>query len=407
MGYLVRMPKLGLEMERGEVVAWHVSEGETVESDQLIAEIESEKSIGEITAREAGVLRTLLVPVGEEAPPGAPLAVVAGIDEPIEDLLAEAGDGTAAEPLGEPSTDEPPGEPSPDEPEEPEPSGEDRPRATPRAKQLARELEVSLSAVEGTAPQGAVTGGDVEAAASPDRDEPSSPAPAGLAIRESRRLTGIRRRTAERLTESARAPEVTLHRELEAGSLERLAESITERRDAPVTFVDVFLRVLSAALSEHPELNARLEDDHHRIAAVQNVGYAVAGESGLVTPVVRDLESLNIPEIATRRRELVERALAGEQTPADMAEGTFTVTNLGPYGVEGFTPIRNPPEVAILGIGTVQDEPVKTDDSVGFERRLNASLTVDHRVLDGADGAAFLETLAAYATDPLLLLEDV
>jgi pyruvate dehydrogenase E2 component (dihydrolipoamide acetyltransferase) len=470
------MPKLGLEMEQGTVVEWYVDEGDAIEPGDVVAEIESDKAVGEVEAREGGVLRRILVPVGGTVPTGTSLGVVADPDEAIDDLLADAdvdaagatveadadvdaagatvdadvdaagatvdadvdaagatvdadvdGDeGTAVDADVDSDADfdtEPAS--TAEAGRSPAPSRDDEADgavlATPRAKHLAREHGLDLGAVAGSGPGGAVVGADVERAtpvsaagtveaAAGDVLEgdavTSAAAGEGPPVAETRSLVGVRGAVAAAMTESARdAPQVTLHRTLVADEFLDATTSLAEHHDADLSMIDLFLCALSAALTDHPGLNGRFEDGEHRVAAVQNVGYAVATDHGLLTPVLDGTESLSLAEVAERRRALVDRVLEGDHTAEDLQGGTITVTNLGPYDVDEFTPILNPPEVAILGLGRVQDVPVKTQaGAVAFERRLPVSLTIDHRALDGADGAAFLQSLATYVEDPRRLL---
>jgi pyruvate/2-oxoglutarate dehydrogenase complex dihydrolipoamide acyltransferase (E2) component len=456
MGALLRMPKLGLEMEQGTVVEWYVSVDDTVEPGDLVAEIESDKAVGEVEAREGGVLRRILVDVGETVDTGTPLGVVADSDESIDDLLAGAdveasvdAGGTdeqsttdvpadAAEAAGDESVatgedaaiesgadGDPVGGPAASTPK-PSPADQgDEVLATPRAKRLARERSHDLAAIEGSGPAGAIVGGDIERATpsgvetDSDGVEPSSStavvdadaatsadASDGPPVAETRSLVGVRGAVAEAMTASARnAPQVTLHRDLAVDELVDVTDSLAAQYEGSLSMIDLFLRALSAALADHPGVNGRFEAGEHRVAAVQNVGYAVATDHGLLTPVVEDVQSRSLVELADRRRKVVERVLDGSHTAVDLQDGTFTVTNLGPYDIDEFTPILNPPEVAVLGLGRVQEVPVKkTAGEVGFERRLPVSLTIDHRALDGADGAAFLQSLATYVADPRRLL---
>jgi pyruvate dehydrogenase E2 component (dihydrolipoamide acetyltransferase) len=406
MAYIVKMPKLGLEMKQGTVLEWHVAEGEDVSKGDLVAEIESEKSVGEIEAREDGVLRRAVLDEGETVEPGTPMGIVAGADEDIstleEQLEAEMG-GEAID-ATEPSDTE-----ADDAAAEPSRSGggDGGPvKATPRAKQRAEELGVDLSTVEGTGPQGAVSEADVEAAAESAGGGAAGGAP--RTVVEERAFSGMRRTIADRLGESYRnAVHVTEHRKVDAEELLAAADAAEAALGTDVSLPDVLLVALSAALSDHPAFNATFEDETHRLYEEHNVGVAVDIEAGLIAPVLPDVGSKSLEEIAAERRETTQRALDGDYTMDDLRGGTFTVTNLGVLGVESFDPVINPPQVAILGVNAIAERPVRgDDDGVEWRRTLPLDLSFDHRVVDGADAARFLGTLADHLENPWPLLPD-
>ncbi|ELZ13390.1 dihydrolipoyllysine-residue acetyltransferase [Haloterrigena salina JCM 13891] len=219
----------------------------------------------------------------------------------------------------------------------------------------------------------------------------------GRTVREERSLSPMRRTIANRLQDSYRnAVHVTASREVDAEALFRATETANDRLEADVSLVDVALAALSATLADHPAFNATFEDGTHRTYEEHNVGVAVDIEAGLVTPVLRDVGSKSLAEIATERRRLTETVQSGEYTMDDLRGGTFTVTNLGALGVDSFTPVINPPEVAILGIGRTRERTRRGDDGLEFRREVTYDLSFDHRIVDGADAARFLGTLADY-----------
>ena len=219
----------------------------------------------------------------------------------------------------------------------------------------------------------------------------------GRTVREERSLSPMRRTIANRLQDSYRnAVHVTASRDVDAEALVRAAETADDRLEADISLIDPVLCALSATLEAHPAFNATFEDGTHRLYEEHDVGVAVDVEAGLVTPVLRDIGSKSIDEIATERRRLTETVQSGEYTMSDLRGGTFTVTNLGVLGVDSFTPVINPPEVAILGVNRVRERPQRDDDGLEFRRRLTYDLSFDHRIVDGADAARFLATLAEY-----------
>jgi len=461
MGYIVRMPKLGLEMEEGTVVDWTVAEGDEVTKGEMIAEIESEKSVGEVECREDGVLRRIVLGEGEVTAPGGAMGIVAGADEDISDLEAEAGAGEAevaeaeaepeeaeAEAAEEAVASETTAETTATAEAETTPS---EVKASPRAEERASELGVDLTRVEGTGPGGAITEDDVEAAASEGAPTPASevkaspraedradelgvdltrvegtgpggaiteddveaaaaaPAeaagPAQRTVKEAVEFGGMRRTIADRLSQSARnAVHVTENRTVDAEELLAATEAAKEAMDTDVSMPDILLVAISATLDEHPGFNATYEDESHVIYEEHNLGLAVDIEAGLIAPVLADVGGKDLTEIADGRRRITGRALSGEYTMDDLSGGTFTVTNLGVLGVESFDPIINPPQVAILGVNATQERAERTERGIEFRRKLPFSLSFDHRVVDGADAARFLGTLAEHVENPWPLL---
>lgn len=400
MAYVVRMPKLGVEMEYGEVLEWHVSVGDVVEEGTVLAEIETEKTTAEVVARESGVLRRVYLEAGEGIEPGGPMGIVAPADTDIDRLEAEVSedaehddeDGIADVDRTGPETTTADAEPTGS-------GGDHSVKATPKAKRRASELDVSLGGLEGTGPQGAVTADDVERAAGEATDA-SEPA-ASMTVDESHELSPTRRTIATRLGRSYRdAPHVTLHRTIQVEELFDRLDAVSKRSDATVGFLDVLLLAVSATLDKHAAFNATFEDGVHRTYVEHNLAFAVDTDSGLVTPVLGDVGTRSPTDVAAERRRLTELTLAGEHDTADLAGGTFTVSNLGSFGIDSFTPIINPPQVAILGVGRTRERAVRTDEGVGFRRELSVSLSFDHRAVDGADAARFLETLASKLRTP-------
>ncbi|MFC6769275.1 dihydrolipoamide acetyltransferase family protein, partial [Natrinema soli] len=428
MGYIVRMPKLGLEMDRGTLLEWAVDEGESISEGELIAEVESEKSIAEVEAREDGVLRRTYLEVDESVPPGTPIGIVAPAESDIGDLETEAtadleanvevedeveheDDARLAEPASDGDGAGVGGGAAADDIRA-SPRARDRavdldvdlatvegtgyqgsiteedveraavsesgdgaePDASPRARKRADELGVDLSTVEGTGYQGAITEEDVEAAAEGGATESG---PASRTLADERPFDGMRRTIASRLSESYReAVHVTVHREADAEALFDAADAATDVLETDVSVQDVLLRAVSASLEEHPAFNATFEDDVHKRWAEHNVGIAVDVEQGLIAPVLADVGGKSLAEIADGRRDLVDRATSGEYTMDDLQGGTFTVTNLGVLGVESFDPIINPPQVAILGVDAVAERPVRgEDDGLEWLRHLPFDLT--------------------------------
>ncbi|WP_255191291.1 2-oxo acid dehydrogenase subunit E2 [Natronobeatus ordinarius] len=445
MGYVVKIPKLGLEMDSGTVTAWFVEEGEAVEAGDVIAEIESEKTTGKVEARENGVLRRRLLEEGESAEPGAPMGIVAEADADISDLEASLeGEVPDAEAATEAAAGVEAPTPDAEATTEAAASSEDV-KASPRARKRADELGVDLASVDGTGPQGSITEEDVEAAAETEgetiEDVKASPrarkradelgvdlasvdgtGPKGSITEadveaaaedriegiEERPLDGMRRTIASRLGQSYReAVHVTEHRVADAEALRAAAKAAAAVHDESVTVTDVLLAAISAALEDHPAFNATFEEDVHRLHGEHNLCVAVDVEDGLLAPVIRGVDDLEIDELARKRATMTDRALSGQYTMDDLRGGTFTISNLGLLGVESFDPVINPPQVAILGVNALDERPVARNGEVVVRRTLPLSLSFDHRLVDGADAARFLETLVGHLEEPWPLLEGV
>ncbi|WP_254841060.1 2-oxo acid dehydrogenase subunit E2 [Natronomonas marina] len=223
--------------------------------------------------------------------------------------------------------------------------------------------------------------------------------PVARTVREARTLTPMRRSIADRLHESySEAVHVTVSREVDAGPIVERADA-AESQETPVSVIDVILVAVSETLAEHPEFNATFEDDTHTVYEEHNVAVAVDLEEGLVTPVLEDLRGKSLAAVAAERRPLTERVRAGEYSMSDLRGSTFTVSNLGPLGSDSFTPVINPPEVAILGVNRIRERPAVEDGDLAVGRFLTLDLSFDHRVVDGADAARFLGTLAGLLGD--------
>ncbi|MFD1513410.1 2-oxo acid dehydrogenase subunit E2 [Halomarina rubra] len=524
MSYIVKMPKLGMDMDQGTIVEWFVDEGDEVTEGEVVAEIESEKTTGEITVREDGIIHERLLNVGDSTGPGGAVAIVGAPDEDVSDLLAETGveaNNTATETVADEPTETtsvsgngksavaqvdvkatprakrraeevdidlatvegtgPQGAVTADDVDEAaaaaneETASERSVKASPRAKRRAEELEVDLSTVEGTGPQGTVTADDVEAAANTVESEPASPAPStgesetastatgqgqervfasprvrrlarelgvdiesvdgtgvggaitepdvraaddGVAASTDKRATehteppgtrdeerplgSMRRTIANRLGQSYQnAVHVTIHRTAAAADLLAAAKAAKAGLDAAVSVNDVLLLAVSATLDAHPEFNATAEDKVHQLHEEHNICVAVDIDAGLVAPVVRTVDQLSLSEVTEERRAVTDRALAGEHTMSDLTGGTFTISNLGGLGVESFDPIINPPQVAILGVDAIADDVVPGEDGEPtVEKRIGFDLSFDHRFVDGADAARFMQTLVTHVEDP-------
>jgi pyruvate dehydrogenase E2 component (dihydrolipoamide acetyltransferase) len=414
----VKLPRLGQGMEAGTVVRWLKQEGEQVEKGEPLYELDTDKVTQEVEAEAAGVLLKIAVQEGE-VPVGQTIAVIGeqGEDVSIEETPEEEGSRAPArdeerergrEASAEPSTSDQITEVREPEPEpEPEPSRTDgRVKASPLARRIAREKGLDLAEIHGTGPEGRIVAEDVERAVAAPAPA-AAPAAAPSAEPEVEPLTSIRKTIARRLTQAWDAPvfQITMSADMTRAQelRERLVERTREGETKP-TVSDVLTKVSAAALMRHPQVNAHYADEAVKRFPTANVGMAVATDRGLVVPVIRNAERLSLAEIAATRADLVARARDAKLQQQDLEAGTFTVSNLGMYGVEQFVAVLNPPEVAILAVGAIEEKAVLVDGELDFRPLMTLTLTCDHRALDGAVAAEFLGTVRALLEEPGLAL---
>jgi len=438
MATKVFMEALSPTMEEGRLVKWLKSEGDAVKSGDILAEVETDKAIMELVARGDGVLRKRLLDEGATSPVGVVIAVIAGQDEDIGALVGGAAPAAGPPPAAQATT--PPPEPrdrpsappsaatqapapaapppatAPSAPPPPAPApspppaapaaGEARQRSSPLARRLAAERGLDLGSIGGSGPGGRIVKRDVEAA--PGVSATAAPAPAKPASGEDYRdvpLTQIRKTIARRLAESI-GPVPTFYLTAEF-DLERAAEMRTAMAELgeeyKVSFNDIVMKAVATALSQHPECNAHWLGDHIRYFNRVHLGMAVAIEDGLITPVIFDADRKGLRALALEARELAGRARERKLKPDEYTGSTFSVSNLGMFGIDHFTAIINPPEAGIVAIGGIEPKAIVVDGNVVVRRRLRVTMSCDHRVIDGATGAKFLQTLRRLLELPLLL----
>jgi len=416
----VKLPSLGQGMESGIVVRWLKKEGDAVSKGDPLYELDTEKVTQEIEAETDGVLAKIVVPEGEVAV-GTTLAVIeadgAGdgatrAAEAAPEREREPEPEQKPEPEQEPT---PNGAPQPEAAAAPDPttpaSGEgDRPtplKASPLARRIARERGVDLAGVRGTGPDGRILAEDVEKAptGAPAAAPGAPAAPAEDA--EVVQLTSVRKTIAKRLTEAWAAPVFQLGVSADMAEALALRERLVgrlEEGDVKPTVNDLLVKLAAVALTRHAPINATFSGEEIHRHPAPHVGIAVAAPQGLVVPVIRDAARLTVQEIARARADLVGRARDNKLQFADLEAGTFTISNLGMFGVEQFTAVLNPPQAAILAVGAVKDEAVVRDGDLDVAPMMHLVLTCDHRAIDGADGATFLQTLVALIEQPTLAL---
>ncbi|CAN5661108.1 pyruvate dehydrogenase complex dihydrolipoamide acetyltransferase [soil metagenome] len=452
MATKVHMEALSPTMEEGQVVQWLKSEGDTVKSGDVLAEIETDKATMELVARGDGVLRKITVKEGETAPVGEVIAMIADEDEDLgegdapeaeaasddsEDAPDEkAGKAGKADEDGDdedaeaPKTKKEPGDSkkadgaeSPDAAPSGDASGEDgqtgdggRIKASPVARRLASEEGVELAGIEGSGPGGRIIKRDVEDAVKAGPAEKAGSAAAGAAAprpgdgpdSEKVPLSQMRKTIAKRLVESI-GPiphffltiDVDMSRAVEARA--RINRDL-ERDGVKISYNDIVLKATAMALARHPECNAHWGGDHvvrfHRV----HLGVAVAIEDGLITPVIRDADRKGMAAISAEVRELAGRAREKKLKPDEYTGATFSVSNLGMFGIEQFTAVINPPEAGILAVGAMEERAVVVDGELDIQPRMKITMSCDHRVIDGALGSQFLQTLKRILEEPLAAL---
>jgi pyruvate dehydrogenase E2 component (dihydrolipoyllysine-residue acetyltransferase) len=379
----VIMPALGLAQETGKVLRWLKAEGESVAKGEPLLEVETDKVTVEVEAPAEGILGGLRAGEGDDVPVGQAVAFVLAPGESAPEPAAVSATPRAME------TE--PAEPSA---AEPKPGPKTRRRlASPKARRLAREHGIELDSVTGSGPHGSVLAADLEGA----NGDGAATLEAGP----------VWQRMAERVARSWQTvPHFFLLREVDAGGLQAWRETARRRPGCEaLTHSDLLIRVCAAALREHPRVNATWRDGSVVAQDKINVGLAVATDEALVVPVIHGADSLDLPALAARRAQVVEAARAGRLAPADVQGGTFTVSNLGMYGVDAFLAVVNAPQAAILAVGRIADRVVAADGAPAVRPVMTLSLSFDHRVVDGARGAQFLDTLAALVEEPAGLVE--
>jgi pyruvate dehydrogenase E2 component (dihydrolipoamide acetyltransferase) len=454
MAVELRMLQMDQTMTKGKIGKWLVKEGDTVTQGQPLLEIETDKVVHEQESPADGVVAQLFAEEGTNVPVNALLAIIAAPGEEVErvevDTTAtqQASDApqqrattptisTKTEPQrttqtserikASPAAQQLAGKLAIDltqvkasgpggrilesdihryiETREPITTGSTRLKASPLARRLAKEFGLDLTSIAGSGPDGRIVRDDVLQASTEVPAQVFRTEPAASEVVE---LSGIRQIIAERMTMSVQTnASVTLHTEVDATSLVELRELFGEKlqeQGVKLTYTDLIVKIIANALREHPRLNATLTDEGIHMLGDINIGVAVALEDGLVVPVVRNADKIGLASISEQIKNLAEKARNNQLTPGELQGGTFTLTNLGNFGVDAFTPIINPPECAIIGVGRILKKPVVHNDAIAVRSMLTLSLTFDHRVVDGAPAAQFLQTVSQYIQNPYLLL---
>jgi pyruvate dehydrogenase E2 component (dihydrolipoamide acetyltransferase) len=450
MATKVVMAQLSPTMEEGKLLEWKVAEGDTIEASDLLAEIETDKANMDIEALGSGVVLKILVQAGETVPVGALIGIIGEEGEDISALLAEAEAAASGTPVEAPPAEDasaveevvvppappaaveevivppvPPAEPvvSPLAPEPavpspaPEPVAPGRVKASPVARRMADEAGLRVSDITGSGPGGRVVKRDVETAisagvsapllvATPAAAQPTTPAGPPRLVDETLEPSQMRKAIAKRLVTSiGPVPHFFLTTEVDMGRVLELRKAMNARLEAGKIGVnDILVKVAAEALVRHPEINASWQDDTIRRHGSVDIGIAVAIEDGLITPVIRAADRKGLLQISAEAAELIARARVKRLLPEEYQGATFSVSNLGMFDIDQFTAIINPPEGAIMAVGSTIEKPVVVNGAIQVRQRMRVTMSCDHRVIDGVTGARFLQTFKAMLENPLELV---
>ncbi len=438
MATKVVMAQLSPTMEEGKLLEWKVAEGDTIEASDLLAEIETDKANMDIEALGGGVVLKILVQAGQTVPVGALIGIIGEEGEDISALLAEAEAAASGKPVEAPPAQDapaveevvvPPAPPAAVEevivppappaapPPAPEPVASGRAKASPVARRMADEAGLRVSDITGSGPGGRVVKRDVETviaadvsaplpAATPAAAQPTTPAGLPRLVDETLEPSQMRKAIAKRLVTSiGPVPHFFLTTEVDMGRVLELRKAMNARLEAGKIGVnDILVKVAAEALARHPEINASWQDDTIRRHGSVDVGIAVAIEDGLITPVLRAADRKGLLQISAEAAELIARARVKRLLPEEYQGATFSVSNLGMFDIDQFTAIINPPEGAIMAVGSTIEKPVVVNGEIQVRQRMRVTMSCDHRVIDGVTGARFLQTFKAMLENPLELV---
>jgi pyruvate dehydrogenase E2 component (dihydrolipoamide acetyltransferase) len=440
MATKVIMPKLSPTMEEGQISRWLKKEGDKVSMGEPLAEIDTDKATMEMQALGNGVLRKIIVNEGQSAPLGQTIAVIGEPDEDISSLLSEA----PAQPQvqEQKKADSPPPAPDVAQPQpqakaaaaastaptvtravdngrQPQGAASDSGRmiVSPLAARMAAEAGIDLRSLQGSGPGGRIIKRDIEAAISQPQAAPEAPSyprvvettrfqQAGASAYRDEPASQIRQTIAKRLVTSlGPVPHFFLTTDIEMDRAAEMRKGINALDpDLKISINDIIIKVAAAALIQHPEVNASFQEKFVRYYEQADIGVAVAIEDGLITPVVRAADQKSLSQIAVEVRELAERARSKRLKPEEYTGATFSISNLGMFGIDEFTAVINPPEGAILAVGAMTAKPVVRENEIVIRQMMRVTMSCDHRVIDGATGARFLQTFKKILENPLYLV---
>lgn len=401
------MPKLGMTMTSGKITKWLKKEGDKVEQGEPLLEIETDKVTMEEEATYSGVLLKILAKEGETVPVNQPIAIIGQQGENVEDLLKQSN---IIEEQKEPQQNEPI-----EETKKPISQGEQtsiptKPRATPVARKIAKEYDIDLTQIKGSGPSGRIQRKDVEEYLKnlqqrklPTQEEPK---PKPVSYTRTIPLTGMRGIIASKMKQSVNtAPHYYVTMDINMEEVLKLRETLSEKvQNAKISINTFIIKAVALAIKKYPIINSFVDNDQIILKDQINIGLAVALEEGLIVPVIREADKKGLSEIAYEERQLIEKAREGKLTPDEYNGGSFTISNLGMFDVTTFTAIINQPEVAILAVGKIIPTPVVEDGEIKIKPMMKATLSSDHRVIDGAVAAKFLKKIKEILEDPIKLM---
>jgi|CXWL01.1.fsa_nt_gi pyruvate dehydrogenase E2 component (dihydrolipoamide acetyltransferase) len=422
MATKVVMEALSPTMEEGRLVEWKKNEGDAVAVGDVLAEVETDKAVMELVARGAGVLLQQVIPVGTTAPVASIVAWIGAVGEEVPGGAGKAPDVGAqhaapSEPTPAPAAAAPtvpPAAPAPPPasgaqhaaPVQPAPArdGDARIKASPLAKRVAADRGLDLGGIAGSGPEGRIVVRDLDGI---ELTAASAFAAVDTAVYTDVPLTQMRKAIAKRLVQSiGPIPTFYLTAEVDMERAHEMREALlaADPKNGKFSFNDLIIRTTAAALRQHPWVNSWWSDDHIRQWHDVHIGVAVAVEDGLITPIVRHADRKTLREIGAEVREMAGRAREKRLKPEEYTGATFSISNLGMFGIDEFTAVINPPEAGILAVGRLEQKPAVVDGALVVRRRMRITLSCDHRVIDGATGAAFLKTLVGMLENPLAMV---
>jgi pyruvate dehydrogenase E2 component (dihydrolipoamide acetyltransferase) len=410
----VRMPKFSVDMGSARIAEWNRQENEPIEEGEILLGVETDKAIMEVEAPCSGVVLRIVQPVDAMVPFGEVIALIGAPGEQVTDAdlgssgpraeEADVSSMAASVPSVQPAAEDTVGPAVPEGKASPSPR---RLKISPLARKIAEQHDLDPSRIPGTGPGGRIVKKDILAAL--EQAPESAPLPEVESGDDGEELGTMRQAIGRRMLQSLQeAPQLTLTAELNVAELVQFRQGLLEKAESSdlprITYTDLLVKAAAKVLKGLPRINARLDGTRLHINEKISIGIASATDRGLIVPVLHDADTKPLAEISREIATLAARAREGRATQAQLTGGTFTVSNLGMYGIDAFTPIINPPETAILGIGRIVEKPVAVDGRVCIQPTCVMSLTLDHRVIDGSDGAVFLMRLRELVEDPITIL---
>ena len=405
MAEVINMPRLSDTMEEGTLAKWFKKVGDTVKEGEILAEIETDKATMEFESFHDGILLHIGIDEGSTAPVDSIIAIIGSKGEDISSLLKNADIKVKEEPKPEVKK-----EPKPEVKEEPKPVSNnnkpsDRILISPLAKSLAKEKGIDISSVKGTGDNGRIIKRDIDSFKPSNYSQFSQPSPQLTESSYETQNSTMRKAIAKRLADSKfSAPHYYLNIELEMDNMISFRKQFIQTQNIKISFNDIIAKAVSLSLAKHPKVNSRWYDDKIIFNEHVHLGVAVAVDDGLIVPIVKFANSKDLPQINSEIKDFAERAKNKKLTPAEIEGSTFTISNLGMFGIESFTSIINQPNSAILSIGAIVQKPIIKNNEVVVGNTMKLTLACDHRTVDGATGSLFLKTLKEYVENPVSIL---